>query len=1516
MMNRRATRNEEDDDPEYNPRMKKGRKSTRAPRAQQPKRQFGVVPPIEVRTEAERAKDLLLLKAIENMSSREVLALLEDGASPNARSSNGNPAINLAVIHCSRGIVGHLLGAGANPSSCNYSSETPAHLCVRSLYRRNAKGEVRPAFVTRERDLIEIFDKLVTKGADIKKTDHWGFSVEYLLNSVGIPCDAQEAMRLRIKRSGERGSKFAKLKKWADAFFIGTRAHDLDEEEEEEEEEEVVVPPPKKMLEWNVLDLEPLRQPEPEHILSQEILEHSQPELEQKDQHEESEAIEHLSQLSMEQPEQQQNSDPIDKLIDALMEKKQAIHADPELEIDQFSELVRTVATLERQNVQPELEAIAQNEPEIVLELASEKRVETAEIDVEIGSFVTLSDQSNQQQIPDQGPMEVDAVEHDQGEQEESHGEAEGQHPNTQEQIAEVRPEPQNNGEESLEIPPVVDTTETRQMLEEGPEEALDLLSYVAEVFGEHIRVDKTASAEDDERESEQDENAALIHAADPDPDPEPEPEVEPEVEAEVEPEVEAEPKVEAEPEIVPDPEVEAESQPEPELIPDSPEMIPDSPENEAVPLEVAKESSVPQEEPAPPPPPQPQFVPSESEPNEAIDPTGDPTNPASMPLQLELLQFHSNPCLSQPIIYSDMMEVIGNENWECSSGAFSSQLPSPPEVVQRAERKRERSGEEAGGGPEKKTKKKKKKNSAVQPIQFSPNSPFRPFPQTDSNSLLPSFSFPITPSPPVNTFDYPQLPTAGANVFAKCNSRYTALHEAVLYCQPRMVYYLLKAKANHSDHSNSLQESPLHICIRNLHIVYNRDAKKLAFNKRRAGLLKIFKMLINAGADVRQKDKWSYSPLHLLHVKEDNCAERIQMLKYLEKKRGRHSFFVERTGKNGFQVGSREGIEELGDELGIENESDIEEYEPEGFVRTKTPELPDPNRKRKRKLEVELPGPQNLLPQRPSVEVLALDDELEIVRMETKEDDPAEVPSGSAPRAKRPREEEDIDLDGNVLSIPSNQLPSSSMQTRQKPVERAAISPELQLRIVRPDVLVKQWNETLAVGLSSAKKHVNTESSSDAQTSSSSDSPPNSHDLLPSFDAPPARPTSTLLSIPISERTETTIAEPTSVRSLMAARDETLNRPKPRAPSPQRSSSAAPPSSSKREIIKSPVPRRSSFLHTRRTEKRRATDIDEEEDGARRKRSKSVNFSLSLNAPEASPADKRSTAHSFLNIDVQLIRELTAEVEKVLQEPRRAERQALSIRTAEKPKSENPIPRYLYHASLFSSTRHPTAFPLSLDDFFRTDFEVNNPNLFEGIHTDSMKYQVETQALPYSTIILHCLKYPAKGVFGLLIGNKKGDKVTVTGCVPLCHESTPLAPPLELATSLVHGKYGASLVGVYFSNATPSETSLSPFAIRLAERISAVTSSAAVLIQVMNEKLVADCDQDRLVAYEKDGESWKETKTIFQGSNFLKGLQAVIQKKLYRELADFENHLDNPDSDFYNTNLSNKLVQVAEFRA
>ncbi|KAK6026735.1 hypothetical protein OSTOST_07282 [Ostertagia ostertagi] len=36
----------------------------------------------------------------------------------------------------------------------------------------------------------------------------------------------------------------------------------------------------------------------------------------------------------------------------------------------------------------------------------------------------------------------------------------------------------------------------------------------------------------------------------------------------------------------------------------------------------------------------------------------------------------------------------------------------------------------------------------------------------------------------------------------------------------------------------------------------------------------------------------------------------------------------------------------------------------------------------------------------------------------------------------------------------------------------------------------------------------------------------------------------------------------------------------------------------------------------------------------------------------------------------------------------------------------------------------------------------------------------VDVAPVPYSTIILHCLKYPHSGVYGVLLGSKTGNKI------------------------------------------------------------------------------------------------------------------------------------------------------------
>ncbi|KJH42309.1 hypothetical protein DICVIV_11706 [Dictyocaulus viviparus] len=138
----------------------------------------------------------------------------------------------------------------------------------------------------------------------------------------------------------------------------------------------------------------------------------------------------------------------------------------------------------------------------------------------------------------------------------------------------------------------------------------------------------------------------------------------------------------------------------------------------------------------------------------------------------------------------------------------------------------------------------------------------------------------------------------------------------------------------------------------------------------------------------------------------------------------------------------------------------------------------------------------------------------------------------------------------------------------------------------------------------------------------------------------------------------------------------------------------------------------------------------------------------------------------------------------------------------------------------------------------------------------------IDVAVVPYSTIILHCLKYPHSGVLGILLGSRSGGKVKVSAAVPLSHESTPLAPSLEVALAIIHSTY-PNIIGVYFSNQNYKSRSLNPYAIRLCESVSAVCGTNAVLMQVINWNLSPDCENISLEAYTKDGESWRNLRSV-----------------------------------------------------
>ncbi|MFH4981656.1 hypothetical protein AB6A40_008365 [Gnathostoma spinigerum] len=191
----------------------------------------------------------------------------------------------------------------------------------------------------------------------------------------------------------------------------------------------------------------------------------------------------------------------------------------------------------------------------------------------------------------------------------------------------------------------------------------------------------------------------------------------------------------------------------------------------------------------------------------------------------------------------------------------------------------------------------------------------------------------------------------------------------------------------------------------------------------------------------------------------------------------------------------------------------------------------------------------------------------------------------------------------------------------------------------------------------------------------------------------------------------------------------------------------------------------------------------------------------------------------------------------------------------------------------------------------------------------------VELSSLAYAKMILHALKYPHCAVFGLLIGKKmEDDGVLCVDAIPVLHELAALTPAVEIALASVDNhcsKSSVQIVGVYFCNERLADNGLDSFAVRVAEKVLS-NFAGAVLVQIENTLLSIDSSLPSTRIYTCDNKAWKSrTFDIENEEGTLAGVSKAIQAKLFREIADFENHLENTRNDCWNSIINNKLKRM-----
>ncbi|KAL7637213.1 UNVERIFIED_CONTAM: hypothetical protein RMT77_011925 [Armadillidium vulgare] len=182
--------------------------------------------------------------------------------------------------------------------------------------------------------------------------------------------------------------------------------------------------------------------------------------------------------------------------------------------------------------------------------------------------------------------------------------------------------------------------------------------------------------------------------------------------------------------------------------------------------------------------------------------------------------------------------------------------------------------------------------------------------------------------------------------------------------------------------------------------------------------------------------------------------------------------------------------------------------------------------------------------------------------------------------------------------------------------------------------------------------------------------------------------------------------------------------------------------------------------------------------------------------------------------------------------------------------------------------------------------------------------------------ILLHTAKYPHLAVSGVLLSTSKKNDTSETfilDAIPLFHGQLGLAPMLEVALTQIERVFkseGLTIAGYYQANELLKDYMPDFVAMKIAEKI-AENNNEACLIMVDNRKVSLNLDTVPFVVSQltADGKWKNKEKTgVHLESGSLEITSQLLQKKVHRDISDFDNHLDDITCDWTNKQIG-KLV-------
>ncbi|RUP21998.1 hypothetical protein BC936DRAFT_139131 [Jimgerdemannia flammicorona] len=195
-------------------------------------------------------------------------------------------------------------------------------------------------------------------------------------------------------------------------------------------------------------------------------------------------------------------------------------------------------------------------------------------------------------------------------------------------------------------------------------------------------------------------------------------------------------------------------------------------------------------------------------------------------------------------------------------------------------------------------------------------------------------------------------------------------------------------------------------------------------------------------------------------------------------------------------------------------------------------------------------------------------------------------------------------------------------------------------------------------------------------------------------------------------------------------------------------------------------------------------------------------------------------------------------------------------------------------------------------------------------------QYQVAARA--YALPILHAAKYPFAEVSGVLLAKKLASNdeptIMIVDAVPLFHQWIALTPMLEVALSLIElyaAENNLQIIGYYHANEALTDHTLTSTATRIADKLRQNSTPHAVAWVIDNEKLEQEQNESAIVSYIHKENQWRvvreaftggETSTVsltFTNEDTYAKVRGLLSQRLYNNLVDFDNHLDQVKGDW-----------------